>query len=162
MNAKTNFWFTIKSAVAGLWPHVADSRICRSSAGRCLIIHPISRTLRPVISIFFLHLKKFLSVQRLRFQIDRGGDECLSGSNSRRQTSTHDTKIGSTVWFSLSLLFFWDHNLPNNRSPILPILSTPPPHLIRISLISSSTTFNHFFPGLPMHLFPPGLSLRTF
>ena len=45
---------------------------CRSSAGRCLIIIlPMVRTSRPVIFHNFLHLKKFLSGQRQRFQNDR-------------------------------------------------------------------------------------------
>ena len=67
--------------------HTARRSIyCRNSAGRCLIIHPIVRTSRPVIYInhppyspdlapidfhLSLHLKKFLSGQRQRFQNDR-------------------------------------------------------------------------------------------
>ena len=44
---------------------------CRISAGGCLfIIHPISRTSRPVIFII-LYLKKFLFGQRQRFQNTR-------------------------------------------------------------------------------------------
>ena len=45
-----------------------------------------------------LHLKKFLSDQRQRFENDRGEDECHGGSNPKRQTSTtQDTKVGPTV-----------------------------------------------------------------
>ena len=70
---------------------------CRSSARRCLIIiYSITRTSWSDFHLL-LHLKKFLSGQRQRFQNDRGGDECYSGSNSRRQTSTtQDTKVFPT------------------------------------------------------------------
>ena len=47
----------------------------------------------------FLHLKKFLSGQRQRFQDDRRRWMSHIGSNLRRQTSTTlDTKVDLTVW----------------------------------------------------------------
>ena len=66
---------------------------CKSSAGRCLIIHSIARTSRQWFP-FFLHLKKFLF-----WGWQRGGDECHRDSKPRRQTSTtQDTKVGLTIW----------------------------------------------------------------
>ena len=71
---------------------------CRSSAGRCLIIiHPITRTSRPVIFIFCYTSKNSCPVSVRVFRMT-GGDVCHSGSNRRWQTSmTYDTEIGPTV-----------------------------------------------------------------
>ena len=46
------------------WPHMARRSYIfyRSSAGRCVIIHPISRTSRPVTSIFSYVSRNFCSV----------------------------------------------------------------------------------------------------
>ena len=68
------------SAVPGLWPYMARRPIHLLQE-----FHPISRTSRPVISIF-----SYTSVRSAPafsgWQI--GGDECHSGSNPRRQTCT--------------------------------------------------------------------------
>ena len=69
---------------------------CRSSVGRCLIIHRIARALRPVISNFSCTSRNSCPVWVFGMT---GGDECHSGSNPRRQTSTtQDTILGPTVW----------------------------------------------------------------
>ena len=71
----------------------------RSSAGRCLIIHFISRTLHPVISIFFLHLKKFLSSQH--FENDREVEMSVTQrfqSQEIRLLWHMDIKVGPTGW----------------------------------------------------------------
>ena len=69
----------------------------RSSAGRCLIvIHPIARTSRPVISIFPYTSRNSYPVS---FSVFRMTNECYIYSNTRRQTSaSQDTKVGATVW----------------------------------------------------------------
>ena len=71
----------------------------RSSIGRCLIIiHPIARTSRPMISIFFYPSKNSCPVSVSVFRMT-GADACHDGSNLRRQTcTTHDTKVGPTIW----------------------------------------------------------------
>lgn len=62
---------------------------CRSSAGRCLIIHPTARTSLPVISIFSYTSRNScpVSVSVLRMT-ERRRWLSHSGSNPRRQTST--------------------------------------------------------------------------
>ena len=49
---------------------------CRSSAGRCLIIHPIVRTSRPVISIFSYTSRNSCPICFSVFKWHRDGDEC--------------------------------------------------------------------------------------
>ena len=62
---------------------------CRSSAvRRSIIIHPIARTSRPVISIFYYTSRNYCSANIAFSEWQRGGDECYSGSNPRQQTST--------------------------------------------------------------------------
>ena len=71
---------------------------CRCSAGRCLIIHSIARTSRPVISIFLTTQK--IPIQSAFSEQQRGRDERHSvvpipGSRIIRHK---DTKVGPMVW----------------------------------------------------------------
>ena len=79
-----------------------------SSAGRCLIIHTIARTSHPSYFLLFLHLNKFLFGMRQRFQNNRGGDECHSCYNPRRQTSTtQGYKAGPTACLNYRRWICW-------------------------------------------------------
>ena len=73
---------------------------CRSSAGRCLIIHPIARTSHPVISICSYSSRNSCPVSVSVFRMTGRRRWVLhSGSNPRRQTSrTQDANAGPTVW----------------------------------------------------------------
>ena len=63
------------------------------------IIHPISRTSRPVISIFSYNSRNSCPVASVFSEWQRSEDKSHSGSNLRRHTSTtQDTKVGPTVW----------------------------------------------------------------
>ena len=53
-----------------------STHLLLNSAGRCLIIHPIARTLHSEIHLF-IHLKKFLSDKVSIFRMT-GGDECYT------------------------------------------------------------------------------------
>ena len=65
-----------------------DQHICRSLAGRCLIIiHPIARTSRPVLSIFSYTSRNSCLVNVFRMT-ERPRWVSHSGSNPRRQTCT--------------------------------------------------------------------------
>ena len=62
---------------------------CRSSSGRCLIIHPIAQTSHPVISIFSHTSRNSCLVNVSVFRMtERWICVSHSGSNSKRQTST--------------------------------------------------------------------------
>ena len=73
---------------------------CRSSAGRCLIIHCTARISRPVISIFSYTSRNSCPVSVSVFRmIERRRWVSHSSSNPRRQPSTtQDTEDGPTVW----------------------------------------------------------------
>ena len=90
------------SAVQRLWPHMAwwSTHLLQEFGWEVFNHHPpYSPDLSPSDFHLFLQLKKFLSGQHQRFQNDRGGDECHSGSNPRRQISmTQDTKVGPPLW----------------------------------------------------------------
>ena len=78
------------SAVPGLWPHMTrwSTHLLQEFIWEVFNHYiPYSPHLAPSDLHLFLHLKKFLSGQHQRFQNDRGGDECRSGSNPRRYSS---------------------------------------------------------------------------
>ena len=54
---------------------------------------PIARTSLSVISIFFLHLKKFLYGQRQRFQNDRGAEVRVTQWLQSQAADFYDTWI---------------------------------------------------------------------
>ena len=72
---------------------------CRSSAGRYLIILPIARTSRPVISIFSYTSRNSCPVSISVFRMTmrrRWVSHC--DSNSRRLLGHRDAKVGPAVW----------------------------------------------------------------
>ena len=73
---------------------------CRNSAGRCLIhIQPIAQISCLLISIFSYPQEIPVQSASAFSEWQRDEDECHSGSNPRRQTSTaQDAKVGLTVW----------------------------------------------------------------
>ena len=84
-------------------PHAAGrpAHLLQEFSWEVLNYSPYSPNLIPSDFHLFLHLKKFLSGQRLHFQNDREAEMSVtqcSGFNPRRQTSTtQDTKVGPTV-----------------------------------------------------------------
>ena len=78
---------------------------CRSSAGRCSIIHPLVRTTPPVIYTFFLHLKKFLSYQHQFSEWQRGRDECHA---------VFAILGGWLIWHRIAKV--WSHGMTNLNS----------------------------------------------
>ena len=87
------------SAVPGQWPHTTPRSIhlVQEYSWKVFYHHPpYSPDLAPSDFHLFLLLKKFLSAFS---EWQRGGYDCHSGSNLRRQTSAmQDTKVGPTVW----------------------------------------------------------------
>ena len=80
----------------------------RSSAGRCLIIILPWTGSHAKWFTFFLTPQEIPVRSTSAFsKSQRGGNECHGGSNPRRQTSTtHDTKVGPTVW-QMSQFRWW-------------------------------------------------------
>ena len=89
------FECTDHNAERNSWSAVPGQQIsCRSSPGRCLIIiHPIARTSRPVISIFLTFQEIPVRPVSAFPEWQRGGDECHSGSNPSPEF--YDTRYNS-------------------------------------------------------------------
>ena len=104
---------------------------CRSSAGRCLIIHPRPNLMSSNFHLF-LHLKKFLSGQSQHFQNDRQRWVSHSGYNPRQQTST--TQEYKSWSHGLKNVSVPEVNMLKNNSIL--VVSVPINLLIKLGSVS--------------------------